>query len=138
VREGETGAAVLLIDLNGFKEINDTWGHAVGDEVLVITAKRLGRRIACETTMTLARLGGDEFAVLIEDIDEQQAVTLAADLAAAADEPIDASGERLRCGMSVGVAYVRAGDRRTTGSGLLRDADMAMYQTKRASRLSTR
>jgi diguanylate cyclase (GGDEF)-like protein/PAS domain S-box-containing protein len=132
VREGETEAALLLIDLDGFKEINDTWGHAAGDDVLIATAHRLAGQLCPQAT--LARLGGDEFAVLLEGLDEQAANSFAADLAAAATEPIEASGAWVRCGMSVGVAYVRAGDRRTTGSGFLRDADIAMYKVKRDGR----
>jgi diguanylate cyclase (GGDEF)-like protein/PAS domain S-box-containing protein len=135
VREGETGAALLLIDLDGFKDINDTWGHGAGDDVLAATAARLDARIRAGDT--LARLGGDEFAVLVEGIDEQQAAELAASIAATADEPIETAGQLVRCGMSVGVAHVRAGDRRTTASGLVREADLEMYRVKRRGRLVT-
>ncbi|GIE95697.1 sensor domain-containing diguanylate cyclase [Paractinoplanes rishiriensis] len=132
VREGEAGAALLLIDLDGFKEINDSLGHAAGDEVLVATARRLERRL--RPGDTLARLGGDEFVMLIEGLDDRGAAALAGALTEAGNEPLEAGGQRVRCGMSVGTATVRSGDRRTTGGGLMRDADMAMYRAKRHNR----
>jgi diguanylate cyclase (GGDEF)-like protein len=135
VRAGETGAALLLIDLNGFKEVNDTWGHAAGDAVLVATGVRIARLVG--PGATLARLGGDEFAVLVEGIGEAAGNALAGSIAATADEPIAVGVQSVRCGMSVGVAVVPAGDRRTTGSGFLRSADLAMYRVKRAGRVAS-
>jgi diguanylate cyclase (GGDEF)-like protein len=125
-----TQLAVLFIDLDGFKTINDTLGHASGDTVLVEMSRRLsaGRR----TTDTVARLGGDEFAVLLEEVDPDNAERVADQLCAALSAPIILGEEHVRLGASIGVA--RAGALTDNPHALLREADLAMYLAKRAGK----
>jgi diguanylate cyclase (GGDEF)-like protein/PAS domain S-box-containing protein len=118
-------AAVLLVDLDDFKGINDTYGHHVGDAVLSTVAARL--RHCVPGTGTAARLGGDEFAVLLPDGDDAAARRVAAEFAAALEQPIVVDGLPLRAQASVGVVAGAGGD----GEALLRRADAAMYATKR-------
>ena len=122
--------AVLFIDLDDFKILNDTHGHAQGDEVLVIAAKRVAD--ALRPADTAARQGGDEFAVLIEDvIGEDDALAVATRLAEALREPISLGHAEVRIAASIGVAL---GDGDSTADDLLRNADVAMYAAKGASR----
>ncbi|MGA5298818.1 putative bifunctional diguanylate cyclase/phosphodiesterase [Nucisporomicrobium flavum] len=123
----DTEVAVLLIDLDDFKLVNDDLGHSLGDELLATVADRLRREM--RPGDTLARLGGDEFAVLVEDIDEPSAVALAERLLRAAREPIRLASRELTCSLSIGIA---GGTR--PAEHLLRDADLAMYAAKRAGR----
>ncbi|MET7419115.1 EAL domain-containing protein [Dactylosporangium sp. NPDC005555] len=116
---------VLLIDLNEFKTVNDTLGHAVGDALLVAAADRL--RAAVRRGDIVARLGGDEFAVLLEHADDAAALAVIARIAAAFDEPVDVDGHRLRLAASIGVAL---GTVAATPQELLRRADVAMYAAK--------
>jgi diguanylate cyclase (GGDEF)-like protein len=126
-----TGGTVglLLIDLDHFKEINDTLGHHAGDMVLCKVAERLDRRTAEHDL--LARLGGDEFAILLSDIDGAAAAELIAEeMLRAVNQPVDYEGLDLAVGGSIGVAvYPEDG---LTAEDLLRRADMAMYQAKTA------
>ncbi|AEV86532.1 putative signaling protein [Actinoplanes sp. SE50] len=118
--------AILLIDLDGFKPINDTYGHPRGDRVLAEVAERL--LTAAGPHDVVARLGGDEFAVLTTT-DPQP---LAARLLAAVATPFDVGPETTTIGASIGVASCRPG---TQGFGqLVRDADAAMYEAKRNGR----
>ncbi|HWS38429.1 MAG TPA: GGDEF domain-containing protein [Actinoplanes sp.] len=119
---GRTGApvALLLIDLDGFKQINDRFGHAVGDEVLVEVAGVLTTVVPPEHTAS--RLGGDEFAVVLEPAPSLAAATAAGERIVAL---VSAAG---RVGASVGLAYEPAG-RATLGS-MLSDADAALYRAK--------
>ncbi|MHB8296445.1 MAG: putative bifunctional diguanylate cyclase/phosphodiesterase [Acidimicrobiales bacterium] len=120
--------ALLAIDLDGFKQINDTLGHAAGDRLLVVIADRL--RAAVRPTDTVARLGGDEFAVLVEGLtDPAETERLAARIVEAVGEPVDADGEPLLVGASVGVAY--AADA-STAAMLSNQADAALYVAKAA------
>jgi diguanylate cyclase (GGDEF)-like protein/PAS domain S-box-containing protein len=118
--------AVLLLDLDGFKQINDGLGHSVGDQVLVETAKRLAGCVRIGDTV--ARLGGDEFTVLLEDADQPPAP---ADLADRVLDtlacPIAVEGRQLTLTASVGIAVAHPGD---DAVDLLRDADVAMYAAK--------
>ncbi|UQU61397.1 EAL domain-containing protein [Couchioplanes caeruleus] len=123
----DTEVAVLLIDLDDFKLVNDDLGHSLGDELLTTVADRLRREM--RPGDTLARLGGDEFAVLVEDIDEPSAVALAERLLRAAREPVRLASRELTCSLSIGIA---GGTR--AAEHLLRDADLAMYAAKRAGR----
>ncbi|MEV0128610.1 EAL domain-containing protein [Dactylosporangium sp. NPDC050688] len=116
---------VLLIDLDEFKTVNDTLGHAVGDALLVAAADRL--RGAVRRGDIVARLGGDEFAILLEHADDAAAHAVIARIAAAFDEPVDIGGHRLRLAASIGVAL---GAVAATPQELLRRADVAMYAAK--------
>ncbi len=122
--------AVLFIDLDDFKSLNDRFGHARGDEVLVQVGRRL---LDClRPGDTAARLGGDEFAVLLEDIpDETTATDVAERLLASFKEPLDLTEAGRGLGASVGIAMSGAGD---TAADLLRNADVAMYAAKTAGR----
>ncbi len=121
------GATVLLLDLDGFKGVNDTAGHAAGDLVLIEVARRT--ETACRTADLVARLGGDEFVVLMakDHDDEQAAAALARRLVEALALPIQVGLATVSLGASVGVARLQG-----VGSAddLLRDADVAMYAAK--------
>jgi len=126
-------AAVLLVDLDGFKSVNDTHGHHAGDAILVAVAGRLRRCVPASATA--ARLGGDEFAVLLPGADEPTARVLADRFAALLDDPVAVDGVVLRAEASIGVAAgaVSAG---TSPATLLREADAAMYARKHRARLA--
>jgi diguanylate cyclase (GGDEF)-like protein len=125
-RSGST-VALLLLDLDHFKEINDTLGHAAGDELLRNLGSRL--RVAVPPEATIARLGGDEFAVLLPSLSGSVAAAVAAEnLLSALVEPVTFEGMRLSIEGSMGVAcYPEDG---TTVEELLQRADIAMYQAK--------
>jgi diguanylate cyclase (GGDEF)-like protein len=122
--------ATMIMDLDGFKTVNDTLGHHVGDQLLVSVAMRL--REAAGPTVTVARLGGDEFAILMEQVpgpDEARAVAQA--LLSALEPPVTVGEERVSVGASVGVALApRDG---ATSTGVLKCADIAMYAAKESS-----
>ncbi|MFY9588059.1 MAG: diguanylate cyclase [Actinomycetota bacterium] len=117
---------VLMLDLDHFKEINDTKGHQAGDAVLKHVALRL--RIALRAQDTPARLGGDEFAGLLPNTDTEGAVRTAQRIVHAFDEPIEFQGETFRVGVSVGIANYP--DNGEDAASLLAHADAAMYQAK--------
>ncbi|WP_432493321.1 putative bifunctional diguanylate cyclase/phosphodiesterase [Kineococcus gypseus] len=127
-RRGSRGCAVLYLDLDGFKGVNDTHGHAAGDAVLVEVAARL--RAAVRPEDTVARFGGDEFAVLCEDLSDDLAASRIAErvVSSIADRPISVGPERsLSITPSVGIALARdEGD----AAKLLRRADAALYRAK--------
>jgi diguanylate cyclase (GGDEF)-like protein len=119
------GLALLLLDLDGFKAVNDSLGHAVGDELLVAVATRLG---CCLRTQDLAaRLGGDEFAMLLETVDVAEAIRVAGRILAGLAEPFSLSRAEVVVTASIGLVHVDS-DRST--ADLLRDADVAMYRAK--------
>jgi diguanylate cyclase (GGDEF)-like protein/PAS domain S-box-containing protein len=122
--------AVLVVDLDHFKLVNDSLGHETGDELLRLVTPRLANAIRRQDT--LARLGGDEFAVLCEQLPSEAAVTaIAGHLNSALQEPIMLGGDEHTVSASIGIAVG------TPGAGaaeLLRDADAAMYQAKIAGR----
>ena len=123
--------AILFIDLDDFKTLNDTHGHARGDEVLTAAAARVAD--ALRPADTAARLGGDEFAVLIEDVvDEADALAVAMRLAEALRLPMPLGHSTVRVAASIGVALGGSGDE--TADDLLRNADVAMYAAKQSSR----
>ena len=130
-RTGDPGAgdvgprvAVALLDLDDFKVVNDSLGHAAGDEVLRTTANRL--QAVVRGRGLVARLGGDEFAVLVTGgLDELD--TLAAGIADAVNEPLEILGREVWCGGSVGVAAARTPEE---AEFVLRNADLAMYAAK--------
>jgi diguanylate cyclase (GGDEF)-like protein/PAS domain S-box-containing protein len=122
--------ALLLIDLDRFKEINDTLGHHVGDLLLGKVAQRLVLETRAHSGGEVARLGGDEFAIWIEELGEDHTAEAAAARALAAlTAPFDIEGYRLEVGASIGIAL--APDHSDSPGGLLRCADVAMYTAKR-------
>ncbi len=127
-RRRGNGVAVLFLDLDRFKNVNDTLGHACGDRVLALVAERL--RGALRGGDTLARLGGDEFAVLIEGDTSREALSrIGRKLQGLFDPPFFACGHEFHLGLSLGVArYPEDGD---DVEGLLKYADMAMYHAKK-------
>jgi diguanylate cyclase (GGDEF)-like protein/PAS domain S-box-containing protein len=121
---------LFLLDLDGFKDVNDTHGHAAGDELLQQFASRLGA--ALRPGDTAARLGGDEFVVLCEDTSEEQAGLIAERLRAAAAWPFDLPVGRVVISASVGVST--SSDPSDDPAELVRRADLSMYAVKRARR----
>jgi len=119
--------ALLLLDLNHFKEINDALGHERGDALLRVAADRL--RGVVRAGDTVARLGGDEFAVLLPGADAAGAARVADTIRASLDAPLQVEGQLLRVGASVGIALAPVHG--TDGMTLLRRADMAMDTAKR-------
>jgi diguanylate cyclase (GGDEF)-like protein/PAS domain S-box-containing protein len=131
-RVGRRGsmAAVLFLDLDHFKLVNDSLGHHVGDELLTATAPRL--RQAVRTSDTVARFGGDEFGILLEDIaGEQDAIEMAERIAATFTRPFVLAGNEHFVTASVGIAIARDGE---IAQELIRDADAAMYRAKERGR----
>lgn len=132
--------AVLFIDLDNFKAINDTQGHAVGDTLLCEVARRL--RAAVRGIDTVARLGGDEFVVMLENLGEAaadavaQAGAVGDKILAQLNQPYQLAGGSFRSSSSIGVTLFRGGD--VTVDDLLKRADMAMYEAKTAGRNTLR
>jgi len=128
-RDGEDGTlAVLVLDLDGFKPVNDAHGHATGDELLKIVAARLARSV--RSTDWVARLGGDEFACVMTGVPGRERLqSLAGALYDAISEPIALGGLRLRIRPSIGIAVH---DGAADSDTLLRRADAAMFAAKRA------
>ena len=129
-RDARSGGvtAVLFLDLDGFKNVNDTYGHAVGDEVLVTVARRLAG--AVRPSDTVARLGGDEFVVLVEGATEEVVEKVVERLRQAVTEPHPTLD--LDIGVSIGVALSRRGE--AEPRALITAADKAMYAEKHAPR----
>ena len=119
--------ALLLIDLDGFKELNDTLGHPAGDQVLRQIGPRLSR--SCAREDTLARLGGDEFAVVLSPGDEATASAAGLRLRSALERSFEVGGIRIHIDASVGIALFPQHSR--NAEGLLQRADVAMYEAKR-------
>jgi diguanylate cyclase (GGDEF)-like protein len=119
---------VMLVDLDGFKEINDSLGHHCGDELLRIVARRFQRKIA--NRGSVARLGGDEFASACVVTSSQELVVMAQELAETLFDPISLDGVTVRVGASIGVSI--SPEHGSTHSELLRSADVAMYEAKRS------
>ena len=126
--------AILFIDLDGFKEVNDTLGHSTGDLLLQSVAARL--RTLTRAEDEVARTGGDEFVILLADSNSLEAGTAAQRIVDGFREPLQVGDRTLRVSLSVGVAcYPRDG---TEGETLLRNADTAMYHAKRSGGCSYR
>ncbi|MDQ0367490.1 putative bifunctional diguanylate cyclase/phosphodiesterase [Catenuloplanes indicus] len=117
--------AVLLIDLNDFKAVNDWLGHAAGDRLLEIVAERLLHAVRTEDTV--ARLGGDEFAVLMPGLDAASAGERCAEIAARVQRPVVIEGHQLEVSAGIGLAD---NGNAATGADVLRRADVAMYVAK--------
>ena len=122
---GHTG--VLLLDLDGFKEVNDALGHTAGDELLRVVAKRFEHRLGDHGV--LARIGGDEYACACPVTGENDLVAIAQELAQSLSDPFVLDGVSVRVGASIGVALSRPSAK--TAGELLRCADVAMYDAKR-------
>jgi diguanylate cyclase (GGDEF)-like protein len=121
-------AALIFIDLDRFKEINDSLGHAVGDQVLRAISNRLKGMV--REVDTVARLGGDELMVLIEAIDDPHVAVIAQKLLDGFRLPIEVDGQDLYVGISIGISiFPKDG---STATELLNNADLAMYRSKRA------
>jgi diguanylate cyclase (GGDEF)-like protein/PAS domain S-box-containing protein len=129
-RRGEMSVlALLFCDVDGFKNINDAYGHQVGDDMLRLVADRLCTAVRPEDTV--ARIGGDEFVVLCESLDDyNDAATIAYRASAAVAAAITTGPADLEVTVSIGVAVAAVGDEATADT-LLRDADEAMYKAKR-------
>src|SRR5579875_2109765 len=126
-----TQTAVIFIDVNEFKMVNDTLGHAAGDELLIAIAGRLSDCV--RPTDTLARLGGDEFAVLLQDgAGQAQAVEIAERIDRRMEERFSIAGELHLVRVSIGIALGETGE--MTSEELIRNADLAMYRAKQAKR----
>jgi diguanylate cyclase (GGDEF)-like protein/PAS domain S-box-containing protein len=131
-RRAQTWVAVLYLDLDDFKGVNDSLGHAAGDELLRHLAPRLSDVL--RPSDTLARLGGDEFAILCEGLDEvTESIAIAERLLAVVAQPVEVAGVQLRPTASVGIALVGP-DTANDGEDLVRDSGVAMYRAKHAGR----
>jgi diguanylate cyclase (GGDEF)-like protein len=123
-------ASLLLLDLDGFKEVNDSVGHAAGDQVLAQTADRI--KVVLGPTQVLARLGGDEFAILLPGATLAEAADLAWRIHVAVTCPSHLGDTQIRLGVSIGVSATHLAGAGAGRSGeLLRTADIAMYVAKR-------
>jgi diguanylate cyclase (GGDEF)-like protein len=128
-RRSETSAAILFVDLDQFKQVNDVHGHEVGDELLVAIAGRLSTLV--RPSDTLARLSGDEFVFLCEDLDCPEDVEqITSRIADALATPFESAGCEIMITASVGVAY--AGPGKQISKHLVAEADKAMYEAKRS------
>jgi diguanylate cyclase (GGDEF)-like protein len=130
-RRRKRRVAVLFVDLDGFKPVNDILGHAVGDLVLKELATRL--RGALREEDTLARIGGDEFTVILEEVTRREdSVRVAERLLAAVTPPLEVEGQEVVVGASVGIAM--SPDDGADAATLVKNADMAMYRAKQSGR----
>lgn len=130
-REKNKSIALLFLDLDKFKQVNDTYGHHIGDQLLIEVADVLQKNIRASDT--LSRLGGDEFAILLEDIDStESALKVANKIATALHTPFILNEIQINTSTSVGVAFHNQSD--TTAEMLVIFADQAMYQAKQQGR----
>ncbi|HZN14032.1 MAG TPA: EAL domain-containing protein [Acidimicrobiales bacterium] len=126
----DAALAVLFLDLDRFKAVNDKHGHAAGDQALRMTTQRLARIL--RPGDTISRFGGDEFAILCEDLTAEAAVEIAGRIVTVLAEPLVIEGRAVTTGASVGVAL--SYDATTAAESLLHDADAAMYEAKEQGR----
>ena len=124
-RRRRSRLALLFVDLDGFKPVNDRFGHAAGDAVLIDFAQRLSGCVRASDTV--ARLGGDEFAILLEDVRVHEVQSACSRILAALSSGANVAGHQLSLSASIGVAFGEAAD---TSESLLRNADLAMYEAK--------
>jgi diguanylate cyclase (GGDEF)-like protein len=123
--------AVLLLDLDGFKAVNDSLGHAAGDQLLIEVAQRL--TLLLRKSDTAARLGGDEFVVLLDGVTTPDGQRVVCDaIKTVITEPFVIDGRRVEVGLSIGVALSAEGS--ADPDHLLREADAAMYRAKSLAR----
>jgi diguanylate cyclase len=130
----DSSIALLFVDLDKFKDINDSFGHNVGDGFLLEIADRLGATVSPETTV--ARIGGDEFVLMLEGGEQTRAPTVAERIIAATSQPVHVGNVVGRVGASVGIAH--SPESAATADELLRNADTAMYEAKRAGGMRSR
>jgi len=132
-RRTERAVAVLFIDLDHFKRINDSLGHEVGDQLLTVLAERL--REAIRPQDTVSRFGGDEFLILCDELDEpDDAVRVAARVRGTLDRPFDVAGRSVHITCCVGIAIHAPADPEVDAATLVRDSDAAMYRVKAQGR----
>jgi len=130
-RRDQSGLALLMVDLDKFKEINDTFGHQAGDEVLRVTAQRL--RDAVRASDTVVRLGGDEFVVLLPEIRDSRAAELvAATVVSSLSLPVRFAGIEMPVTVTIGVGTAFSGEQ--DAEEILRHADAALYRAKNSGR----
>jgi diguanylate cyclase (GGDEF)-like protein len=124
--EDDASGALLYIDLNDFKKINDQCGHEIGDQLLIIAAERL--KSSFRSNDIIGRPGGDEFVVLVPDVSGEVAEKVATRLTSALEQPYLIGNEELDCAAAIGLALYP--EHANTLTGLLRAADQAMYRAK--------
>lgn len=123
--------ALFFMDLDGFKHINDQYGHDVGDKVLIEVSQRISGAVRDEDIF--ARIGGDEFTLILSNLSDQRAApTVAEKIIAAVNQPIDLAGAQLHLGISIGISFYPVDGE--TMDTLITKADDAMYQAKRAGK----
>jgi diguanylate cyclase (GGDEF)-like protein len=122
--------SLLVIDLDRFKDVNDRFGHAVGDDVLRVMVQRMTSALGSDGV--LARLGGDEFAAVLADRGSDRSAALAAELERVVREPVDFDGRHLQLGCSIGIARADCTRDAAEADELMRRADAAMYAAKKA------
>lgn len=124
----QTGAALCFIDLNRFKEVNDTMGHGAGDELLL----EVGRRLQADLRKSdaVARIGGDEFALILRNVDAASAKSVVEKLLLAVEAPIELRSRNVNIGGSAGIALIPCDGR--SAEVLMQKADVAMYAAKRS------
>jgi len=129
-KRNKTQFAVAIMDLNGFKEINDSRGHLTGDYVLKTVADRIQKTL--RDSDTVARLGGDEFAFVLPTVDRESPETVTKKIMTAFNDPIvmDSGGEKIEVGASIGITLYP--DHGIDVDVLIGRADAAMYMAKRA------
>jgi len=128
-----TSLAVIFFDLDSFKRINDSRGHAVGDELLRTVAQRM--RDVVRATDTISRFGGDEFLVLCEDVEDAQVARgLAARVQEAISQPVELDGHHVPLSVTAGIVVHGPSDRPSDAAGLVLAADTAMYRAKQRRR----
>ena len=131
VRRGDHSLAVLFVDLDRFKQVNDSMGHAAGDQLLIEAAARL--RELVRQSDDVARFGGDEFAILCEDLEhEDDAAVIATRVLSSLGVPFSLGKRDVSIGASIGIAFSSDGGK--TAEVILQDADAAMYRAKDAGR----
>lgn len=128
-RQHHTRLAILFIDLDGFKQVNDSLGHLIGDTVLETVARRLSAHCTADQ---LSRWGGDEFILTAANINESNAVTLAESLRIAVSQPIEAQRNQISLDATIGIAFFP--EHGTQAHTLIQKADFTMYQQKRTQR----
>jgi diguanylate cyclase (GGDEF)-like protein len=130
-RRHQNGLALLMVDLDKFKEVNDTYGHQAGDEVLRMTAQRM--LDAVRISDTVVRLGGDEFVILLPEIrDPHDAETVAATLISSLARPIHFAGVDMPVSVSIGIGTAFAAG--MDAGELMQKADIALYRAKDSGR----
>lgn len=128
---GETQVGLMFLDLDQFKQVNDSLGHLVGDELLQTVAERLISLV--RSSDTVARLGGDEFAILVEGLTTREDMSLLAKkILRVVEQPMMLADQELRISVSIGIATAPHDD--VSAEYLIRDADAAMYEAKRQGR----